>query len=349
MFHTSWIECSLILLFLGGNLPFQASQSNTPEQQKKPLATVNGVAIFETDLPADVRSQLARIQNQEYELISRALDGVVQEKLLEAEAKTRKISVKELIQQEVEDKAGVPTPAEVKAYYLGLGEKVTRPFEEVELQLAESLRKAKIQALRQALVKGLGDKAEVTILVRPPRLDVRPDLNRIKGSPKAPVMIVEFSEFQCPYCQSVQPTLAGLLAKYKGQVGVSFRDFPLRQIHPQAQAAAEAARCAGDQGKFWEYHDLLFAASGKLDSASLVQYAKNAAINESAFKTCLDSGKFRAAIEQDVQEGRRLGVTGTPAFFINGIFTSGAKSAAAFEKIIDAELTAAKSRRVNSP
>jgi len=342
MIHVNCISYSLLMLCLASDLAIQGSQSNTAAQQKRPLATVNGISIFETDLPADIQSQLARIKNQEYDLINQALDGLIQQKLLEGEAKTRKISVKELLQQEVEEKAGTPTPTEVKAYYLGLGEKVNRPFEEVELQLTESLRQAKIRALRQTLIKTLNNKADIAILLRPPKMDVRPDADRIKGNPKAPVMIVEFSEFQCPYCQSVQATIAGLLAKYKGQVSISFRDFPLRQIHPQAQAAAEAARCAGEQEKFWEYHDLLFAGGGKLDSASLLQHAKNASINEGAFRACLDSGKFRTAIEQDLQEGRKLGVTGTPAFFINGIFISGAKSAATFEKIIESELAAAK-------
>ena len=336
---------SFLLLCVTGLAPFLSTQSNTTALQERPIATVNGVSIFETDLPADVQSQLVRIQNQKYELITKALDLIIQQKLLEAESKARKISVKELLQQEVEEKAGIPTQAEVKAYYMGLGEKINRPFEEVELQLTESLRQAKIQALRKALIKNLTDRADINVLLRPTRLDVRPDPDRIKGSPKAPVMIVEFSEFQCPYCQSVQPTLAGLLAKYKDQVSISFRDFPLRQIHAQAQQAAEAARCAGEQGKFWEYHDLLFASAGKLDPASMLQHAKSVSLNESAFKACLDGGKFRAAIDQDMQEARKLGVTGTPVFFINGIFISGAKSASAFEKIIESELTVIKSQR----
>src|SRR5262249_54625145 len=154
-----------------------------------------------------------------------------------------------------------------------------------------------------------------------------------------PVTIVEFSDFQCPYCKKSEETLGDLLAKYKGRVKLAYLDFPLREIHPQAEQAAEAARCAGEQGKFWEYHDTLFADQSKLDEASLAERARNLKLDERAFQTCLAGGKFKNSVEADIQQGNKIGVAGTPAYFINGVFLSGAQPQAEFEKIIDQALT----------
>jgi protein-disulfide isomerase len=130
-----------------------------------------------------------------------------------------------------------------------------------------------------------------------------------------------------------------LLSKYNGRVKLAFRDFPLREIHPQAQIAAEAARCACDQGKFWEFHDALFADQSKLDEAALIAQARVLGLNERSFQSCLTSGKFKAKIEADLQDGSRVGVSGTPGFFINGVFLNGAQPQAEFERIIDNALT----------
>jgi protein-disulfide isomerase len=144
----------------------------------------------------------------------------------------------------------------------------------------------------------LREQTPLVILLRPPATAVTVDASRVKGSPYALVTIVEFSDFQCPYCRRVVDTLKEVAAKYSAEVWIAFRDFPLHWIHAEAQLAAEAARCAAEQGKFWEYH----------------------------------------AVEKDLQEGQALGVNGTPAFLINGVFLSGAQPASAFEKVIEEEL-----------
>jgi protein-disulfide isomerase/tetratricopeptide (TPR) repeat protein len=182
-------------------------------------------------------------------------------------------------------------------------------------------------------------------LPRPQRVEVAYDPARLRGSATAPVIIVEFSDFQCPFCRQVQQTLKNLLAKYQGQVSLAYRDFPLREIHPQAQLAAEASRCAGEQGKFWEYHDLLLAHPDKLNREGLVEHARNLKLDEKKFDSCLSSAKYKAKIEEDLQEGIRAGVNGTPGFFINGIFLMGAKAQAAFERLIETELSAPEGRQ----
>jgi len=302
-----------------------------------PLATVDGQAITEEDLLPQIQGQLRPLQNQEYELKSRALENLIQQRLLEAQAKKQGLSVDKLLEQEVDSKISEPTDAEVEAFYLGQKDRLNRPLSDVKSQLASGLKQARVQQARQEYLKGLRDKAQVTIRLSRPRIQVAANPERLRGSSKAPVTIVEFSDFQCPYCRRTQSTLQELLAKYGDRVSLSFRDYPLRQIHPQAQLAAEAARCAGEQARFWEYHDALFTAA-KLDRDGLVEQARALKLDEGKFDACLSAGKYKAQIEQDLQDGTRAGVNGTPAFFINGILLSGAQPLEAFSAIVDDEL-----------
>jgi protein-disulfide isomerase len=163
-----------------------------------------------------------------------------------------------------------------------------------------------------------------------------------KGASSAPVKIVKFEDFECPFCKSVQPTLAELLKKYDGKVRLSHKDLPLEAIHKQAQLAAEAARCAGDQGKFWQYHDILYSKAPKLGEADLKAYAKEVGLDSASFDGCLASRKHKGVVQQDLAEGADLGLTGTPSFFINGREISGAQPLEAFAAIIDDELARAQ-------
>jgi protein-disulfide isomerase len=289
--------------------------------------------------------QLQQLRNQEYELRKQALDNLIGQKLLELEAKKKAITAELLIQQEVDSKIAEPGEAEVQAYYLGQKDKFNRPFDEIKAQLSQGLKQERIQSARQDYVRRLRDKADVAILLEPPRVAIDYNPGRVRGNPNAPVTIVEFSDFQCPFCGQAYPVIKEILSKYEGRVRLAYRDFPLRQIHPQAQTAAEAARCAMEQGKFWEYHDLLFQNQNKLDKAGLVELASSVKVDRTKFESCLDSGKFRSEIDKDLQAGNRAGVNGTPAFFINGILVTGAQPASVFEKIIDAELKSETSKQ----
>src|SRR2546425_169881 len=211
-------------------------------------------------------------------------------------------------------------------------------LERVRQKLAarQALKPSKLQEARQENPEGLREQAGVPVLLRPRRVDVAYDAARLRGNATASVIIVEFSDFQCPFCRQVQPTLKNLLAKYEGRVGLAYRDFP---IHRQAQLAAEASRCAGEQGKFWEFHDLLFTNPDRVTQEVLVEHARSLKLDEEQFDSCLSSAKYKAQIEQDLQEGMRAGVKGTPGFFINGVLLSGAQPQAAFERIIETELS----------
>jgi protein-disulfide isomerase len=335
-FNRVWLVAAACL-WLASACP---AQTVSPSQPKQPVAVVAGQRIYEDDLLPSVQGQLLPLQNQEYEIKKAALDRLIDQRLVEAEARAKGIPTEKLLEQEVNAQVSEPTEDEVAAYYLGQQDRINYPLESIRPQLRQALKQAKLQQARQNYFKRLRERTDVAILLRPPRTQVGYDQSRLRGSSATPVVIVEFSDFQCPYCRSVQPTLNGLLARYAGRVSLAFRDFPLREIHPQAQQAAEAARCAGEQGKFWEYHDLLYAAGAKLDAGSLAAHARNLGLNEQRFTSCLASGKFKNSVEEDLQAGSKAGVAGTPAFFINGIFLSGAQPASAFEKVIEPELAA---------
>jgi len=162
----------------------------------------------------------------------------------------------------------------------------------------------------------------------------------MKGAKDAPVTIVQFSDFQCPFCSRVEPTVAKVMDEYKGKVRVVWRDLPL-PFHPNAMPAAIAARAAGEQGKFWEMHDKIFADQAHMDRATYEKYAGELGLNMGKFKAALDANKGKEAIEADSAAGGKIGARGTPAFFINGKFLSGAQPFESFKAKIDEELKTA--------
>jgi protein-disulfide isomerase/Tfp pilus assembly protein PilF len=199
---------------------------------------------------------------------------------------------------------------------------------------------------RQEYLKRVHEHPELQASL-PAKSEVTFDKARLRGSPEAPVVIIEFSDFQCPFCRKIQPTLKSLLVKYDGRVSLGYRDFPLRGMHGEAELGAESSRCAGEQAKFWEYHDLLFENPDKLNRIALLELARNLKLDEKQFDSCLSSGKFRPQVEQDLQDGIRAGVMGTPGIFINGILLSGAQAETAYERVIDSELVSLGQKRAN--
>jgi protein-disulfide isomerase len=316
------------------------AQSSGPAKSTETLATVGGQPITEDDLLPSVASKLISLRNLEYQMKKQALDNLIDQKLLEAEAKRKGISADKFLEQEVDTKVAEPTDAELNAYYLAQKAELNRPLNEAKAQLEPSLKQAKVQQARQAFYAHLREQAKVVVLLSPPRVEVSVDPARVRGNPKAKVMIVEFSDFQCPYCGGVQATLQSVLAKHPDTVALAYRDMPMSKIHPFARKAAEAARCAGEQRKFWEYHDLLFADQSKLNQDGLMDKARTLKLDEQQFESCLSGEKFKAQIQQDSQDGMRAGVSGTPGFFINGIFLSGSQPESAFENLVQGQLSA---------
>jgi protein-disulfide isomerase len=323
---------------------FPACGLTQPAQKdRKAAAMVNGQPVYEDELMSRMGADLQRLRNQEHQIKQRALQSFVLEKLWRAEAEKRGLTPEKFLEQEVDAKVADPSDEDVAGQYQLQKEQWGKPLAEVKDQVRNALKQARIRQARREFFQQMWDGAEVNVLLEPPRVEVAPDPTRVRGNPSAPVMIVEFSDFQCPYCRRVQPTLLALLKRYEGKIAISYRDYALTEIHPQAQMAAEAARCAGEQGKFWEYHDKLFSQAA-MEREVLYSYGQALGLDMQRFHACVDSGKYRKAVESDAEAGQQAGVSGTPAFFINGIFLDGAQPPGEFEKIIDAELAALKKK-----
>jgi protein-disulfide isomerase len=314
-------------------------------QTREPVAVVSGQAIYEEDLLPLIEGQMRQIRRQEYEAKSQALDSLLNQKLLEAEAAKRGIAPLALLQQEADAKVTPTTDAEVEAVYAAQKDRINRPLAEVKGQIQQMLRQSKVEQARETFLRNLRAAADVTINLRAPKVEVTYDSGRVRGDPNAPITIVEFSDFQCPFCQRAHPVVKELLSRYPTQVKLAYRDFPLRQIHPQADAAAEAARCAGEQGKFWQFHDRLFESNRALDLAAFADHAAAIGMDQGRFVDCLAADKFQSQIEQDLQDGTRVGVNGTPGFFINGVMVTGAQPLAVFERVVQEELDALRRAR----
>jgi protein-disulfide isomerase len=182
----------------------------------------------------------------------------------------------------------------------------------------------------------LKTKAGYQMLMEEPRVKVEA-IGPTKGTADAKVTIVEFSDFECPFCSKAEESVTQVEEKYAGKVRVVYRHFPL-SFHSHAQKAAEAAACAEEQGKFWEMHKQLFANQRALEVADLKSHAAAIGLDAAKFADCLDNSKTKAKVEADAKAGSEAGVNGTPAFFINGKVLSGALPFSEFEKVINAEL-----------
>ena len=325
----------IALLLLGFGITSMA------EAASEPLAEVDGVAISSEEVEKPLASQVNKLEEQIYNLKRQRLDALINEKLLAKEAVKRNISVPALLDAEVTSKVGVVTEQEIEKFYQDNKAQLKGEESSVREQIRPHLQNQKLGAKREEFLKSLRSQAKVIVNLKPPavlRLDVSVDGAPFKGPANAPVTIVEFSDFHCPFCRRVLPTLAELASKYGEKIKLVFRDFPIENLHRGATQAHEAARCASEQGKFWTYHDKLFAAPPKSSLEIFVGLAMEVGLEMTRFETCFDSGKYQAAVKKDVEEGNRLGITGTPTFFINGRLISGAQPLEVFARVIDDEL-----------
>jgi len=310
--------------------------------QSAPVAEVNGVVITDDEVTRLIGMQLARLEDQIHQFKLQRIEGLIADKLLAAEAGKRGISVAALLDAEVTSRTGIVTEQEIEAYYqANKAQFKNQSVSAVLGQIRTSLQNERLATRRQAFVQSLRAQAKVTILLKPP-LVYRANVNiagaRVLGPGQAPVTIVEFSDYHCPFCRRAEETLAKILSRYGDKVKLVFKDFPIDQLHPQARKVHEAARCAADQSKFWEYHRLLFAGTPQATPDQLKASAERAGLDLSAFDECFSQGKHQAAVQQEIDEGWSLGVDATPTFFINGRPVSGAQPLDHFIELIDDEL-----------
>jgi protein-disulfide isomerase len=320
-------------------MPRPAAVAGEPQTSPTSVvAIVNGKDITAQEVLERVRGEMLKLEAQMYEVRRNGAEELISEYLLGQAAKGRGMTSDQLLQQEVDSTIGEVTAKEVEDFYAGNRGRIRKSLDEVRPQIVNYLQQAKLTEARRAYLKSLRDKAQVKLFLTPPIVEVSAEGAPFKGPQSAPITIVEFSDFQCSYCKRVLHVLNQVLEHYPNQVKLVFRDFPLTNIHPHAQKAAEAAHCAAEQGRFWEYHDFLFDKQEAMPSANFVEYAKSLGLEVASFQACLDSGKHRERVERNHADGVKAGVSGTPAFFINGRLLSGAQPLEAFKAVIDEEL-----------
>jgi protein-disulfide isomerase len=332
----------VLILALGFCLPAcsqtaKAGDKNPAAGGTQVLATVDGKPITEADVQAKSAEQFSQLQHEyetnRHQLLESQLEQAIQDRLLDAEAAAKKVNKEQLL---AEIKASDVTDADVDKFYEENKAQIPRPKDQVAPQIKQFLQQRGQAEARQKYFDGLQAKYKVEKKIEPLRTQVA-DIGPVRGPATAPVTIVEFSDFQCPYCGRLIPTLDQVKAKYGDKVRIVFRQFPL-PMHPNAQKAAEASLCANEQGKFWEMHDAMFKNQQELAVDNLKSKAAALGIKADSFNQCLDSGKYASKVQEDQKAGSAAGVNGTPAMFINGRFLNGAVPLEQITSVIDDEL-----------
>lgn len=285
-------------------------------------------------------AERARVTQLLYQHRRQAVQQIVGDVLLEEAARKAGQPKEQYLRAEVAKRIGVVSEDEIKQVYEMNRDRVgTQTLD----QLRESirgfvLRNREQQAMAQLVDELTAAAGNVSIALDPPRTEVTVAKDDpVRGPADAPITIVEYSDFQCPFCSRVTPTLDALQKKYAGKIRIVFKDFPLPN-HLEAPKAAEAAHCAGEQGKYWEMHDRLFANQQALKVADLKTSAGAIGLDAAKFSACLDSGKFAESVQADLAEGQKLGVQSTPTLYVNGRLVSGAQPLDVFDAIVQEEL-----------
>jgi protein-disulfide isomerase len=298
------------------------------------VAEVGSLKLTMSDLEQQESSKLLQARFDFYQAESKALEDLIDTTLLAQKASSENLTVDQLLEREVKSHIQDPTEDQMRVYYEGL--ETEQPYEAVRGKILEKIRAVRTNKARVAYIKALREQSTVYVALTPPSTVVDLGNADVAGSKDAPVMLVEFADYECPYCQKVAPAIKKLQGDLGSKLAVVYKDFPL-PMHAHAEKAAEAVRCAGKQGQFWAFHDQLFS-SKELDVDQLKAQARALKLDSPAFDKCLDAGETAAAVQHDREQGLRLGLSGTPSFFVNGHFLSGALDYAALRKVVDQQL-----------
>lgn len=285
------------------------------------LATVDGQAITDGDFEERLKPFVYKLRHQIYESEMRALDLMINQQLLTAEAKRLNSTPEAVYKAEVESKVQEPTEAEVTKFYEANKSRIQGDLNTLRPDIVELLKNEQRNRLDSALAQRLRSGTKVQIFLvepQPPVQLISTGNSPARGDASAPVTIVEFTDFQCPACAAMNPAVEDALKTYGNRVRLVVRDFPL-SMHANARRAAEAAFAAYAQGKFFEYISILFKNQSALDDASLKKYASDLGLDRAKFDAALESGQYAAQVNRDVEDGETYGVEATPTFFINGV------------------------------
>ncbi|MCM0605538.1 MAG: DsbA family protein [Xanthomonadaceae bacterium] len=306
------------------------------------LAKIGGKEISEEVLVGDDKLAYMDIKKKEYEFKIGQLKKLLVERLIGEEAKKAGMSLQDYIKKNVLKGEIKISDSEFKKFVADKKIPEGQINDQLKQRIMGFLKEQKNDELIDAYIAKITKSNPVEVFFSKPKMSIEVAVGDSVswGNKDAKVSIVEFSDFQCPFCSRGANSVDEIKKKYKGKVKIAFKHFPL-PMHPDAKPASEAALCVNAEGgadKFWKYHDLLFKNQDKLDSASLEKYAKDLGIKEAKFKECVASKKFAAAVEADMQYGEKIGVRSTPTFFINGQLISGAVPIEQFSEVIDEAL-----------
>jgi protein-disulfide isomerase len=335
----AWVVAACLAAAAAG--PAAAQQSSAADDEKSPglVATIGGEAITQSELESFTAPELMRLRQERQDVLEKGLDRLVSERVIAKEAKAKGISVDDLLMQEITSKVAQPTDREVDAFYESQKDRLGVPKEQIAGRIKEYLAQQNQQQAFTAYADKLKAKYGVAVLLEPLRIPVDSAKAPSRGQADAPITLVEFGDFQCPYCAGLEPTLEKVMKNYGSKVRLVFRQYPLESIHPQAWKSAVASLCAREQGKFWELHDAMYGDQNLLGVPDLKSTAARLGMDADQFDQCLDANKYEDEIRADLRAGETAGITGTPALFVNGrLVPGGAAGYDVLAEIIDDEL-----------
>ncbi len=284
------------------------------------------------------RGKVLQAKYQLYAAQHEAVEKLIDKEVLDQQARKEKVSVEDLLRKHITSTIKDPSEDTMKIYYIALN--TEQPYSDLRPKILDHIRQLEQRKMVADYVKQLRAQNNIQIMLEPPREDVVVGATPVRGPAGAPVTVVEFADYQCPYCRGTEANVDKLRAQFKDQVRYSYRDFPLPN-HQFAEKAAEASRCAADQGKYWEYHDALFTGDGSaLDAKGLKDFASKEKLDTAKFDECLASNKHQAEVQQDLAQGQSLGVSGTPSFFINGYFVGGSVTYDTLKELVQQQIAA---------
>lgn len=282
--------------------------------------------------------QLLRLRQQMYQTQRQVLETEIYQRLLEEVAAAEDLAAAEYERRELEGAVTPPTEQQIEQVMNQYRSRLATEDDKAREQVVNYLAQQAQQAAQADLRKRLFEAAGVRITLEPPRLEPTVEAyNPTRGPADAPVTLVEYTDFQCPYCDQVQDTVERIMTVYEGQVRHVFKNLPL-PMHGQADLAAEAGLCAVDQGQFWKLHDWMFANKNSLSRDAIVAAAGELGLSTDELVACLDNQTHAPHVQQDMREARSFGITGTPGFLVNGRLVTGAQPFEAFAQIVDEEL-----------
>ena len=324
------LKLRFTLLSIGlvtASLTLAAADNAGTSSAQTVVAEIDGAKITLGDLEQKHASALFQARTSYYDLQRKVIQTYIDDYLLEQQAKKEGLTVTALLEKHVNSKIDQdPSEEALRLFYEGI--ETTDPYEVVRGKILDTLRQRRTAKAKSEYMQSLRSQSTLILRLPPPRAAISMKDVPVRGDAKAPLTLVEFADYECPYCQQIHPVLQRLQKEFAGRIRFAFKDYPL-PMHPNAPKAAEATHCAGAQGKYWEYHDALFERK-QFSPESLKSYAKDLKLDTSKFNACLDSGQMSGIVNTHAAEAQSLVLQGTPTFLVNGRLLTGDLS---FEKI----------------